>query len=342
MQRYRASSLFQPSDFAAALGSGNDGSKEEFPGTLIGVALLIPHTQIARNLAILGFDFIFVDTLHAPITTAQLVDIIHFISFASDGKTCAVVRIQSPESDLLAPTLDAGAAAIVFPQIDTPAQAAAAVKKVRYAYAGGERSVSPIALINGFSNMAPPGWTSETIADRNIAVICQIESTLACENVDAIAATPGLDGLMLGAADLRASLGLPCRNPPGQGDDVKFIYEVKKLIAASKKHKVPLLGPAFSLSNEPGSIEYLRHFKMIVVSVDMLNIVKAALHDLAFAKDLLAKDQAQRESNGDVVKPPDSEIRKDVANDLLAKAEVDKDQCGMATRPGGVTGEVNE
>jgi 2-keto-3-deoxy-L-rhamnonate aldolase RhmA len=69
-----------------------------------------------------------------------------------------------------------GAAGIVFPQIDTAADARAAVQKVKYAYGGGNRSISPVALLDGITNIAPPGWTSETIADRNIAVICQIES----------------------------------------------------------------------------------------------------------------------------------------------------------------------
>lgn len=125
-----------------------------------------------------------------------LVDIVHTINFASQGRTCAVVRIPSPESDLLAYALDAGerehilktkrsnqltsqgAAGIVFPQIDTAAEAAIAVKKVRYAYGGGTRSLSPIALLNGITNLAPPGHTAETIADRNVAVICQIESVV--------------------------------------------------------------------------------------------------------------------------------------------------------------------
>lgn len=71
-----------------------------------------------------------------------------------------------------------GAAGIVFPQIDTPEEAAHAVHKVRYTYGGGMRSISPIALLDGITNMAPEGWTSETIADRNVSVICQIESTV--------------------------------------------------------------------------------------------------------------------------------------------------------------------
>lgn len=52
------------------------------------------------------------------------------------------------------------------------------MKKVRYEYSGGERSLAPCALLNGITDIAPPGWSAETIADRNIAVICQIESAV--------------------------------------------------------------------------------------------------------------------------------------------------------------------
>ena len=75
---------------------------------------------------------------------------------------------------------ESGAAGIIFPQVDTVAQAEAAVQKVRYAYSGGERSLSPLALVHGITDVAPEGWTAETIADRNVAVICQIESAVSC------------------------------------------------------------------------------------------------------------------------------------------------------------------
>jgi 4-hydroxy-2-oxoheptanedioate aldolase len=132
-----------------------------------------------------------------PTNPETLVALIQTIAFASEGKTVAVVRVPSPDSDLLPHALDAGkrrwtmnqptnvhtdsgqgAAGIIFPQVDTPAQAEAAVYKVRHAYSGGNRSISPLALYDGLTNLAPPGWTSETIADRNIAVICQIESAV--------------------------------------------------------------------------------------------------------------------------------------------------------------------
>lgn len=63
MDGFRAHSLFQPSDFAAAIGGRRD-ERDESPAHVFGAVLGIPHTQLARVIAILGFDFIFVDALH--------------------------------------------------------------------------------------------------------------------------------------------------------------------------------------------------------------------------------------------------------------------------------------
>jgi hypothetical protein len=66
MDRFRAHSLFQPSNLNAAIGAANNDPNDEIerPQHLFGAMLGIPHTQMARLVAVLGFDFIFVDTLH--------------------------------------------------------------------------------------------------------------------------------------------------------------------------------------------------------------------------------------------------------------------------------------
>jgi hypothetical protein len=69
-----------------------------------------------------------------------------------------------------------GAAGIIFPHIDTAEQAAEAVSKCRYATSGGDRSLSPCALVSGITDTAPQGLTHDRVADSHIAVICQIES----------------------------------------------------------------------------------------------------------------------------------------------------------------------
>lgn len=64
MDRYRAHSLFQPSNLNAAIGAEGYEGPIKGPSHLFGAMLGIPHTQMARTVAVLGFDFIFVDTLH--------------------------------------------------------------------------------------------------------------------------------------------------------------------------------------------------------------------------------------------------------------------------------------
>ncbi|RGP69257.1 macrophomate synthase [Fusarium longipes] len=294
MDRFRALSLFQPSNLNGAIGAGEYEGSHARPRHVFGCMLGIPHTQMARLVAVLGFDYVFVDALHVPTNPETLVSLIQTINFASEGKTVAVVRIPSPDSDLLAYALDAGAAGIVFPQIDTPEQAAEAVYKVRYAYNNGMRSISPIALFDGITNMAPEGWTAETIADRNVSVICQIESTVGVENVDAIARTPGVNVLMVGVADLKATLNIPIRNPGGKVDESEFKEAIAKIIATSEETGIQLMMPAFRL--KPEDADWLKSFKMVLTSVDVLAVIKSHRSDLAKMKDVLGV--ADEASNG--------------------------------------------
>ncbi|RCI11363.1 hypothetical protein L249_7667 [Ophiocordyceps polyrhachis-furcata BCC 54312] len=299
MERFQALSLFQPPNFVAAIDPRRDGEEQKH---LFGCVLAIPHTQAARIVAVLGFDFVFVDTLHAAINAETLVALIQTVNFASQGKTCTLVRVPSPQSDLLTQgktctlvrvpspqsdlltyALDAGAAGIIFPQIETAAEAAVAVQKVRYAYGGGTRSTSPLALLDGITNLAPPGWTAETIADRNIAVICQIESVVRSH---AIAAVPGVNAMMLGTGDLRASLNLPVKTPGEKGEeDPTFYAAVAKLVAAAKARTTPLMVPAFRTS--PETVQWLRDFKLVITSVDITGLVKAHRQDLEAMKRTL-------------------------------------------------------
>lgn len=84
---------------------------------------------------------------------------------------------------------------------------------------------------------------------------------------------------MLGAGDLRASLGLPARTPAGQKEDPKFLSAVSKLVASAKKHNLPLMAPVFRMDSD--ATEWARDFKMLLTSVDILSLVKGQREDLA-------------------------------------------------------------
>ncbi|KAL2758486.1 hypothetical protein ACRALDRAFT_1080299 [Sodiomyces alcalophilus JCM 7366] len=294
MQRFQAETLFQPSNLVAAIQEANQVDADGNLKPLFGSIMAIPHQQMARTVAVLGLDFVMIDALHTPIGAENLYALIQTVNFVSQGRTCVVVRVPSAESHLLTHALDAGASGIIFPHIDTAAEAAAAVKKVRYEYSGGERSLSPCALLNGITDVAPPGWSAETIADRNIAVICQIESATAVENVNEIATTPGVHSLMLGAGDLRVSLGLPSRTPSGTPEDPRFFAAVEKLIAAGHAHNKALMTVAFKTNaNDAG---WLRNFSLVLTSADIISVVKGHKEDLARTRDLLKNVQSSKKA----------------------------------------------
>ncbi|PSN70279.1 macrophomate synthase [Corynespora cassiicola Philippines] len=271
MQQYRATSLFQPSNLAYAMRNTMDPSKG--PSHLFGSIMAFPHTMVARTIAVLGMDYVMVDALH------------------TEGRTVAIVRVPSAHSDLLTHALDAGAAGIVFPHIDTPEQAAEAVSKCRYATSGGDRSLSPCALVPGITDTAPHGSTHDRVADSHIAVICQIESQLALDNSDAICATQGVDCLMLGPGDLRLSLGLPARKF-GERDDPRFLAAIDRLVAVKKRHQKPLMVVSFKVSAEQDS--WLQNFNLLLSTADFVDVVKGHQNSLVTIKNILAgfeKDQ---------------------------------------------------
>ncbi len=99
-------------------------------------------------------------------------------------------------------TLDIGAQTLMFPFIETAAEAEQAVRSTRYAPAG-TRGVAAVHRASLYGNDA------EYLAKANdeIAVIIQIESLKGIENLEAIAAVDGVDALFIGPGDLAASLG---------------------------------------------------------------------------------------------------------------------------------------
>lgn len=113
---------------------------------------------------------------------------------------------------------------------------------------------------------------------------------LAIENAEAIANTPGVDVLMVGVGDLKSTLGIPIRNPDGLVDESKFHEAMTSLAATAKKTGVQLMLPAFRLN--PGDAESLRHFKMILTSVDIMSVAKYHRLDLARMKDAMRQEHA--------------------------------------------------
>jgi hypothetical protein len=99
---------------------------------------------------------------------------------------------------------------------------------------------------------------------------------------------------MVGVTDLKATLGIPVRNPGGKVDESKFHEAISKMIDTSKETGIQLMIPAFRLN--PDDVSWLKNFKMVVTSVDILSVMKTHRNDLANMKEALGV--ANGTSNG--------------------------------------------
>jgi 2-keto-3-deoxy-L-rhamnonate aldolase RhmA len=150
----------------------------------------------AEVTAISGFDVLVVDLEHGAGDEAAARTQIA----AAERHATVVVRVPDGPAQA-GRMLDAGAAGVIVPQVASPEEAQRAAGAVRYA---GTRGISPFSRGNRFG-FGPGDWRAT--ADASLACIVQIERASALEAVDAIAALPDVDALLMGPADLSADLG---------------------------------------------------------------------------------------------------------------------------------------
>ena len=196
------------------------------PGPKIGNFIVEFATPgIGHILKAAGLDFAFFDMEHSGFSFETLKSAVRYFE-AADVPT--IVRVPSLQNDLLARACDMGAEGLLAPMISTPAQAKAMVDSVKY-YPTGKRGVGLQMAHDNYR--AAPVADALKAANERTSVICLIETAEGAENVDAIAAIEGVDGLWVGHFDLSVSLGIP-----GEFNHPKFTAAIDRTVFAAKKH----------------------------------------------------------------------------------------------------------
>src|SRR6185503_13368877 len=146
-----------------------------------------------------GFDWILIDTEHAP---NELPMVLSQLQALMGGTAEPVVRPAWNDTVLIKRLLDIGAQNLLVPYVQTPEEARPAVAATRYPPAG-VRGVAVAPRANRYGRVKD--YLEK--ADREICLLVQIETRLGLENIEAIAAVQGIDGLFIGPSDLSADLG---------------------------------------------------------------------------------------------------------------------------------------
>jgi 4-hydroxy-2-oxoheptanedioate aldolase len=177
------------------------------------------------------------------------------------------------DSNAIGSALDAGAAGVQVPNINTADQAKSAVQAARF-HPGGSRGVCRFVRAAKFGSMPRAEYFKE--ANRQLLVL-QVEGLEGVKNLDAILDVPGFDVLFVGPYDLSQSVGKPGEiNAPE-------VRELVGVIAAKAKKKGILLG---SFCDTPENARFLagNGFAYIAYSVD----VNIFLDGCARLKDFIA------------------------------------------------------
>jgi len=191
----------------------------------LGGWIMIGHPSVAEVMAGEGFDWLGVDLEHTSIDVRQL----HELALAVKGTGVDLLaRLHSCDPVLAKLVLDAGAAGVIVPSVNTPEQAVRAAAMTRF----------PPQGIRGASLCRATDFGrrfSEYFAGHNdeVLVVVMLEHKDAVAAADAILATPGIDAALIGPYDLSASMGLA-----GQLDHPQVLSAQQAILDACARQRV--------------------------------------------------------------------------------------------------------
>jgi len=146
-----------------------------------------------------GFDWILLDMEHSP---NDLESALAQLQAAAAYPTHPVVRVPWNDMVSIKRLLDIGTQSLLVPYVSTAAEARAAVSYTRYPPAG-VRGVAGTTRATRFGRVKDYARR----AHEEICLLVQVETQQALDNIEAICAVDGVDGVFIGPADLHASLG---------------------------------------------------------------------------------------------------------------------------------------
>lgn len=180
------------------------------------------NTELAARA---GFDYVIIDLEHGMGSERDVLSQVHAIS----ALPCApVVRTESHDRPRVHRLLDLGVQGVMFPRVNTAAEATACVAAMRY-QPEGERGVATLVRASDY------GVSFAEYRDnsaQSLLTILQIETAEAVSNVDAIAAVEGADVLYIGPMDLTTSMGIF-----RQYDHPAFLDALAKTLAACRRYQ---------------------------------------------------------------------------------------------------------
>ncbi|MCC7462776.1 MAG: 4-hydroxy-2-oxoheptanedioate aldolase [Gammaproteobacteria bacterium] len=167
----------------------------------IGLWVGLADAYVTELLASSGFDWLLLDGEHAP---NDLRSLLAQLQALAPYPLSPIVRPVSGDAALIKQLLDIGAQTLLIPMVETAEQARALVAATRYPPQGVRGVGSALARAARWGQV--DGYLAR--AAEQLCLLLQVESVRGLQNLEAIAAVEGVDGVFFGPSDLAASMGL--------------------------------------------------------------------------------------------------------------------------------------
>ena len=168
----------------------------------VGGWCVMPGSVSAEVMARAGFDWVCIDLQHGLIGYQEMLAMLQGVAVAG---VPALVRVPWNDPSWIMKALDAGAAGVIVPLVNSPAEAAAAAGACRYP-PDGYRSWGPVRASLGVADFTPE------LANRSVVCAVMVETVPALEQLDEIVSVAGVDAVFIGPSDFALSMGLPPRS----------------------------------------------------------------------------------------------------------------------------------
>lgn len=193
---------------------------------LLGTMLTIPAPEIAEMAAKCGFDWLFMDGEHSPLSTLDWQRMLQAVA----GRSAGIIRVAARTEIEIKKVLDIGADGIIAPQVNNADEARRIVEWCKYPPQGG-RGVG-LARAQGYGLDFSDYVES---ANERVAVIVQAEHIEAVDNIEEIAQVDGIDAVFIGPYDLSASM-----NKMGEIDHPEVVRAIDKVTRVCQQHDIAL------------------------------------------------------------------------------------------------------
>lgn len=227
--------------------------------------LSVSHGFTAEIMARQGFDTLCVDMQHG---TTEMNEVWPMLQAISQTDTVPVVRVAWNDPATIMKALDLGAYGIIVPLVNNAEEAAKAVSACRYPPVG-IRSSGPVRAVHYGG--------SDYVANANdeIVMMAMIETKEGIANLDAICATPGLDAVYIGPADLSFALDM---EPRGDNPDPLHMETCNKILKSAHDHGIKAVMHCASAEFAAGAVK--RGFDMVMLTSDLASMIAGARRQL--------------------------------------------------------------